>query len=357
MMLTSTLFLLLAAPGPLGQDTVEISFAPIAGRAVSKTVSTRHTLRADGFRRQIGDESTVMPLALKLDSEQYLTVVDEYRTAANGRPTELRRTYRDGGMRAELQPQVDPPAPPSKVELQSEIRDASVVFTWVPDEEQYGRYYDAAELPERWLPDLHFDLDALALLPEGSVSVGSSWTVGVGGLESLLVAYGDQHLAEAPRGSDRMLLRTLGTGAGANLHRAFGGESSGGMKLTLKSVDGDLARIGIEVGRVNLVRDLTDYTRSAVLRREQESGVATEGGRLALELQGRGELVWDRAAGRMVSLELSLQENVTMGVRQNLPDGETVEVWDEIRLTGILTHRVKCAPAEPVPVPGPARGR
>lgn len=355
MMLTSTTLLLLAAPGPRVQDTVEITFSPAVDRAVAKVVSTKHVLTADGFRRQIGDETTTMPLALRLESEQYLSVVDEYRESAGGRPRELRRTYGDAGLRAALQPLVDPPVAASKIDLQSQIREASVVFTWVPEEEHYGRYYDAAELPERWLPDLHFDLDALALLPPGPVAVGSSWRVGVDGLESVLVAYGDPRLAEAPKGTDRMLLRTLGTGAGANLHRAFGGESSGGMKLTLKSVDGDLARIAIEVARVNLVRDLTDYTQTATLRREQEIGVETQGGRLALELQGRGELIWDRAAGRMVSLELSLQENLIMGVRQNVPDLETAEVWDEIRLTGILTHRVKCSPTEPVPVPGPAR--
>ena len=326
-----------------------VTFQPIPGKAVEKTVRSSHVLTVDGFRRTVEGETTTIPMPLRLESEQKTVFVDEYRSIEAGHPAVFRRTYQGSGLTASLRPIGDDQTPPIKVQLDSPIKDASVVFTWIPAEGAYARYCDAAELTERWLPDLPGELDLCGLLPPPEATVGATWSVDAEAIGRVMAAFGEQHF-EAPKGMDRMLLRTLGVGVGANLHQAMGGQSSGRVDLKLAAVEGDLARIEISAGRLNFVRDVTDYTADSQLRREEDVGVKPTTGRLVLDLQGHGELVWNRAAGRAQSLELRLAETVSMAVDS---DVEGTKITEEMRMSGVFTHRMDVIPAEPIPVPGP----
>jgi len=333
-------------------DRVALTFDPAPGRAVRKTFEGSHVLTVESYRRTLGDQTATAPMPVRIHAQQHLEVVDEASVVRDGRPERLRRTYVGGSLEARLE-SLEPGAERelAKIELGSQVRGASVLFEWIADEAEYGRCYDARELPERWLPDLVADLDLLALLPPAEVAVGETWTVGPEALAAVLAPFGNPHLEAPPKNADRMLLRSLGAGVGANLQQAFGGASSGDVELELVALDGDLARVKVRVPRVSLVRDLTEYTSKAQLELEEEAGFEPSNSRLAIDLAGQGELVWNRAAGRAQSLELNLQETVTMGVRVV---GEAVEVWDEIRLTGLLTQRFGSEPGEATPAPGPA---
>ena len=349
---------LLTALGLLVQPTPELDrvalvFDPAAGRAVHKTFEGSHVLNVESYRRTVGDQTSSAPMPVRIRSQQQLEVIDEAQEVRGGWPQRLRRTYVGGKLEAQLE-SLEEGAERELVSiaLKSQVRGASVAFLWIADEAEYGRAYDAHELPERWLPDLVADLDLLALLPPGEVAVGETWTVGPEALAAVLAPFGNPHLEEPPKSTDPMLLRSLGAGVGANLQQAFGGQASGEVELELAALDGDLARVKVRIPRVSLVRDLTDYTSKARLEHEEVAGFEPTNGRLALDLAGQGELVWNRAAGRAQSLELTLQETVSMGVRSVI--GDKIEVWDEIQLTGLLTQRFTSEPGEAPPVPGPA---
>ncbi len=110
-------------------DRVELRFAPAEGARV---------------RRTIGSGTLV------------LRTLDEYRKVGAGRPLVLRRTFE---------------------ETAGPLARTSVVYTWVPEENAYGKYYDAFESSESALRDLAEDLDLRALLPAHAVALGESWSV------------------------------------------------------------------------------------------------------------------------------------------------------------------------------------
>lgn len=354
-MMIPTLTLLAAAVQPLAvQQEVRIQFAPDSGVSLDKVVSTRHSLISQGFRRTIGSESEIIPLPIKLESSQRVVVSDQYVASRGGRPVTLRRYYKGGNVESKLGSTVDENLPVSVVDLPSQIKDASVVFTWVPEEEAYGRYYDGAELPERWLPGLAFDMDALELLPAEPVPIGGSWKVEAGELRGLFSTFAGQRYEEAPRGTDRMLLRTLGAGIGANLHRVVSGECTGGAELTLEKVDAGLATIQISINRISVINDLTDYMQGEDLRREKEAGVDAQAGRMAVDFSGRGTMVWNLEAGHLQELKIALQENATMGAKMVVENQEE-EIWDELILAGTLILSIECEPGSLPEAPGPRR--
>lgn len=130
--------LLVALAGCAGGEKVELRFAPVEGSRVRRTIEVDHRV---------------------------LRTLDEYRKVGAGRPLLLRRTFEEA------------PSP---------FAGTSVVFTWVPEERGYGKYYDAREASESALRDLTEDLDLRALLPASPVAVGDTWTVSATGLKDVL---------------------------------------------------------------------------------------------------------------------------------------------------------------------------
>lgn len=355
MMMIPTLTLLAATVQPLtAPQATRIRFAPEAGVSLEKVVSTQHSLVSQGFRRTIGSDSKLIPLPIKLESTQRISVSDQYIAIRDGRPTTLRRYYNGGNIEAELRSTVDPDLPVSVIDLTSQIKGAGVVFTWVPEEQAYGRYYDGVELPERWLPGLTFDMDALELLPGEPVDVGDSWMVEADRMRGLFSTFANQRYEDAPRGTDRMLLRTLGAGIGANLHEVVSGECTGGAELTLEKVEAGLATVQILINRISVINDLTDYMQAKDLRREKEFGVDAQAGRMALEFSGRGTMIWNVEAGHLQELRIALQENATMGAKMTVEDQEE-EIRDELILSGTMILSIKCGPGSLPDTPGPPR--
>ena len=166
----------LALAGCAGGEKFELRFAPAEGSRVRRTIEVEHVV---------------------------LRTLDEYRKVGDGRPLLLRRTFEEA------------PGP---------FAGTSVVFTWVPEEGAYGKYYDARESVESALRDLAEDLDLRSFLPARAVALGDRWTSSAAGLRDVL------------------------------------GRELGECTLTLASVQGALATVDVALpraGRGTLVWDLS----------------------------------------------------------------------------------------------------
>lgn len=126
--------LLVALAGCSGGETFELRFAPAEGSRVRRTIEIDNVV---------------------------LRTLDEYRKVGGGRPLVLQRTFE---------------------EATGPFAGTSVVFTWIPEEGAYGKYYDAREASESALRDLTEDLDLRALLPASAVAPGDTWTARAAGL-------------------------------------------------------------------------------------------------------------------------------------------------------------------------------
>jgi len=160
----------------LGGDKVELRFAPAEGSEVRRTI-------------------TIDQGAAPLTTHRVLRTLDQYRKVGDGRPLLLRRHF-------------------EQTELPFE--GTSVVYTWIPEEKAYGKYYDAREGSELALRDLAEDLDLRALLPTEPVAVSEAWSLPVAGLRDVLAPLGDLDLRDA-KGECKLELAAVGEVQGRSL--------------------------------------------------------------------------------------------------------------------------------------------
>lgn len=332
-----------------------IRFAPAEGSTVRKVWTTTHDLRSEAIVTAVGERQITGATQVLLVGTEQLEVIDEYRRVAGGRPLELRRSYLTIEHGATMAPAGDLRATPRAIVRRGPIEGTSVVFTWVDEEQGYGRYFDALEGREPQLPGLAEDLDLRVLLPQGDVEPGSRWNVDLFALRDVLGPGGNLHFRE-PDAADPMLLRTINAGVGSSLFGYLSDSVTGGA-ATVDFV-GVEERDGVRVAVLKLdvefraLRDRTQFARQNASKEERVAGVEQLGVQIGLELRGTGEVLWNLDENRAEGLSFTAQQAVAMQIRFQVP-GEDVEREQEMRLTGEFRLALDVEPTEAPPVPGP----
>lgn len=345
-------FLLLAAgavqdapPPAVDTPLVELRFAVEPGTQLAKSWVVEHALVMNRMAMKIADgERQQLDVRSIIQSQLQLELVDRYDALEGGRPASMRRAYDTARLVGTLKLQQFADQPPKVADMRSPLEGKSVVFTWVPEEQEYGRYYDALEGEEEHLPALAPDTDLGRLLPAAPVRVGETWKVDAQALRDVIAPAGTLHF-KAGKSFDRLLGRALTAGVGGGLEQAFGGESDGGVTLVLEGLE---ERDGAQVARISLAvrakygKDQTDFSRENMARREEERGARFISNHLVLELDGKGELLWDLRAGHALQLELDLRESVSMRIVEE-QEGTGVRLEQEMEMSGRLKQQLLVA--------------
>jgi hypothetical protein len=281
-------------------QTAGLAWSVPEGTTLRREIITKQFLATESMTFRQGDETTVSQRIFDLSSTTTVRTSDQLRKQGAGRPAVLRRFYDEARVEAKSEvsggrqqtQSIDLPG-------RSAFQGKSVVFTYVPEDDEYGRYFDTLEGYENTLAGLREDLGMRSLLPQEVVSEGAEWKLAPGVLQDVLAPGGDLSY-EFEGTKDPLIARSLKQGIGANLHRAFGGEESGEVKAKWSRTDDvegrKLAVITLEF-KVQLARDLTDYTNSLRAVSELASGQNTIEARISLALEGGGEVRWDLENG------------------------------------------------------------
>lgn len=301
---------LLASPQDVG-EAHRIVFAPEANARIGKSIRVEHVLDTQVFGVDVGAEAAQELSRLKLTTSETLTVDDEYRASANGRPTSLRRVYREilHDVRAFAPGGSEPVV---HLTATSPMKDLSVLFTWVPEENGYGRLYDAREGVEESLAALSEDLDLRELLPPRAVRVGERWEIEPSRLAETLAVGGKLPLAWSPEPEDPSL-RNIATGVGGALYEVFGDAVRGRVAAELAEVareGGDeIARIGVTI-ELETSRDQTTLLRNRMTRAEVMRGRVVTRAQILYRLDARAKLAWNLTHARVHAFELDGVETV-----------------------------------------------
>jgi hypothetical protein len=340
--------LLLAAL--LGGDKVELRFAPAEGSKVRRTITLDHTLVVQEMR--VGTQSSQEQIAFA--AHQVLRTLDQFRKIGEGRPLSLQRRFDEAGWVGSF----DFPQGKEEIKAVSPLAGTSVVYTWVPEESAYGKYYDARESPEEVLLRLGEDLDLRALLPGHAVAPGETWSVPAAQLETVFAPAGRLDLRFDAKRTRANLLRTLRCGMAGNYGEFFGGESKGECKLKLASVaeakGRSLATLELEVELENKIEQ-RDLQQAQLTGAELVSGYQCKRAPVTWSFKGKGTLVWDLGAQRAASLDL--QGSQKLAVEIELAIGKQPPVSQSMTLSGGLSFAWRIEdPALPVP-PAPPQGQ
>ncbi len=314
---------------------------PPPGGLVRREHSVRHALSTRALRIKNEEGEQLAGGGFDVVSRGELLASDRTLESGAGRPAKFRRVYDRARLDADvgvLQPGGDPPKP-FKLNSTGGLEGKSVVFTWVEEERDYGRYYDDEEGVEEDLARLLVDLDLAAFLPAEAVAPGDTWSVDPLALRHV-VGPGGYLGFELSGVGDPQLARSLRGGLGTHMYEAFGSVDEGAVRATYRgreTVDGrELARIEVEFG-VRVRSDLSALMNLARTTNEIDAGLEIEEYRLALQLEGKGEILWDPAGRHLARARFDGSQTVSAASRILLAaEGKSFE--QELELAGSFEH-------------------
>lgn len=331
--LRSALFVapLCLALAPVGD---ELSFHPKDGSAVSKTFATNLEFGVDDLTISVdgNDVSEMVPLdQAHMNMSSSVSITDTYVKVADGRPTELLRSF---------------DAIDSKVEAGSETKSnedleklegKKVSFKWNEENNAYDVAYHETEGDAKALEHLAEDMDLRALLPTGAAKEGQKWEVDAKGLMSVVFAGMRTDKFDVPEDAGEMadVIEEVMT----QVQRLGDDVKTVCEYKGARDVDGKrCGAIAIKVeGKPSL--DLASVITSAAEKAGEKAGVAIDievkKATLALELNGVGELVWNLADGHVQTfhltpnVQINLDVDITAGAQ-----GQTQHVEASIEASG-----------------------
>ena len=333
--------LLAAASALLAPGRVETpSFDVPIGTRIEREFELEHFLELKALRTVIDGVEVSSPVRAEVSSTQRLLAFDEVRACGDGRPTVLRRLFDALAGNAALRPgPAEGPTSLVALRAKSPLEGVGVVYTWVPEEGAWGRYFDALEIEEGALAELRQDLDALAFLPPKG-HADRAWSVPSDAVRDLLAPAGELSLEfDATEGG--ALVRPLRVGLGANLQHALDGRIQGAIEarwLEPREKDGRRFAVAAVEVKASCAADQSARYRSSLTFTEFSSGMTVAAAQSDWSFEGTGELVWDLATGHLASLDLEGTQSYALRWSGTVPspEGGTKPIEESVTFEGTL---------------------
>jgi hypothetical protein len=316
---------------------------------VQKTFGESTTLKLEsalmtmnGEEQDATDEFTMELLQTRL-----VTVTDAYERVADGRATRLARTFDvveaqiegealQGGGDAELLASKGSGA----------LAGHAVVFSWNPAEQRHVPAFGADDDGDpALLEGLEQDMDLVGFLPPADAQLGAEWPVPLDAVQRLLRpgGLGVVHFELPGEDSDAEALLFLSQLTARDACDALEGEAQARWARVVEVEGRTLAEIELELELV-LTADIheTLLAMAETLGVERSNVEQFEESSVESAIVGEGVLLWDVAAGRMTSLELELEHELTLRLRgADDVAGRTMEMSIELRFAGTTDLQVE----------------
>ena len=341
MLLCASLFL---SGGALAQ--VELRYAPEEGVVLRRNFEVKHFLALKRSVTRLGGLEELAQRTYEMRNVETLQTSDRILASSGGRATRMRRYFDRGALEGFAELSEVGRAFNMRALGLSRLKGKSVMFTWVPEDQVYGRYFDSAEGVEEDLIFMREDLDLRGFLPADAVQVGDSWAVEAVALGDAL-SPGGMLSFDFSKSKSMGLARTLRLGTGSHLFELFTQEVKGEVTATLTAIEeSDEGRFAV----VSVAWEVQTQTDLATLARRNKTGVdveldrALKGMDVGLELKGEGSFKWDLNGGHLRSYEFRSSEDVSSSVKIVVGEDEGVreEILDmggQVFVTGEVERR------------------
>jgi len=324
----------------------ELVYAPVEGTVLRRNFEVKHFLAVTRSVTRVGEVEEVGQRTFDIRNEEKIQTSDRILKVEAGRPVSFRRYFDRGGLDgfAELS------GAAGAVNLRavgiSRLKGKSVMFTWVPEEAVFGRYFDAADGVEEDLKEMREDLDLRAFLPTGPVEVGAPWAVPARAMGDALSPCGMLSF-DFSKSKNISLARTLRLGTGSHLFELFRGEVEGDVTAELKSVEeveGEEIAVVAVSWDVKTQTDLTYLARRNRAAEEMRFNKELVGMDVTLLLKGEGSFRWDVTGGHLLDYEFSSAEDIHSSVKSKFGERrelreELLEMGGRVVVTGAVEER------------------
>lgn len=289
-------------------------FQPAPESEVARTTAWTSRVETGSFTVTADGEPTGDVPEVEAATERRLQVVtvERYVRSVPERPLELVRTFDE--VTLELTSDLAVSTPNGEFEVAasgegaSELEGLGVRFEWNPENESYdATWSDEYDARPELLEPLRADAEFLALLPDphGDAEVGDRWDVDVERVNEVLIPGGALPLDVTSEfdAIEGVLDPLRLPGPFDLLSDEFDPVIDGGIEAELTAMEDGVATISFEV-EIRLIADTLDRLQELVREAVQpDVGVNAESATYAMDLDGKGTLVWDMDAGRARSYD------------------------------------------------------
>lgn len=321
----------------------DVAFHPKDGTEVTKVFGNSMEFALDDITMSLdgNDMSDAIPIdEAQMTMESSVTITDKYVTVAEGRPTELLRSF------DAIDSSIEAGAETTSNEELEKLEGKKVSFKWNADNKAYDIAYHESEGDAEMLDRLAEDMDLRALLPDRSVKEGDKWEVDAEGLMSVVFAgmrLDKLDMGDAPEEMADVLEEMIG-----EVKRLGDDIKTVCEYKGTRDVDGkSCGAVAIKVeGKPSL--DLASFITNVAKKQGETMGVQIDidvkKATLALELGATGELVWNLGDGHVKSFQLT--QNINLNAELDITAGaqgqsQHVEMTAEASGKGEMTVETK----------------
>jgi hypothetical protein len=280
--------------------------------------------------------------------ESKIEITDSYKAVADGRPTDLLRTFDElsGSMVMEMTPaQAEMP----EISSVSMLEGKTVAFRWNQEQQAYERSFHESSGDEALLEGLEEDMDLRVFLPPAEVSTDETWTIELAELESIAMPGGNLQMLPENMEVDEEAMKTFGeifNGFGEEFGELLEGTCTCTFKGTREEGGARLAEIAIEL-QVATTLDLSEFLDKAFRTAIEQSGAGDkvnftlDTADFNLDFEGTGTLLWNLAAGRVHSFQLAGDATMDIDLSVSVEaEGENHELDASLELAGSMHEEV-----------------
>jgi hypothetical protein len=291
---------------------VKLRFAPDEGSTVTKSFESKTTLTLDGLE-VTGTGGASPDLEMSMSLSQKIVVTDRYVKNRANAPQKLVRSFDElgGEQSASMKTQAlgDRQTKDHSMRAKSALEGKKVVFEWDAEKGAYKKTFDPPEEEMDVLENVGEDMDLRTILPADEVKEGDEWDIPVRALRSLFAPGGN--LGLVPENTDEGSMK-MGLDS-SSMSDMIGDKLEGTAKAKLTKVevvdDVPCARVHLRLD-VKSKADMTEAGRKKLDGSDLPPGFELDHLDVSFGFVGEGDLVWNLAAGRFRSLDISGQMSI-----------------------------------------------
>jgi len=332
---------------PPATEEVKLAFGPAPDTTVHKSMTSEFEALLDDMSilvdgQDLGAMLGAFELTMFVESE--LEMTDTYLAVADGRPTELKRTFETLASNTSMDVASEMGGETQDIPASSVLEGATVVYTWDPEMEEYVvRYEEEDAGDEDLLIGLIEDFDMRTLLPDRPVEVGDSWKVDSEALAALAMQAQSLHIV--PDEMDEEAMEMMEQFMSGDFMEKLEDLYDGDMTMTLKGVrdvDGE-QHAGVEIDvELSSSMDMMDMILEAIATAAETAGeemppIDFAAADLNIDFEGEGVMVWNLTKGLFSSMETSGDFNFAVDIAGSIEEaGESMAFDVSVEMSGMM---------------------
>lgn len=282
-------------------------------------------------------------------TSQVVKVTDTYHSVRGGRPLKLSRTFDTISLEVENPVSMEMMGDSQEIEMTgsgtSPLQGTTVDFVWDTDADGYKMSFaEGEEQDEELVEGLVEDMDFRALLPDGEISDGDTWSIPASSFTDVLFVGGNLSIEIESTGDEPpmgMPDPSKNPDPREILADVLEGEATGKFIGTREINGARVAVIEIDVS-IQSMKDMSDFF-TEMMEDLLPEGVDMSIDRVDMEfvLEAQGKLFWNLAGGHMHSFELD--GDVTINSEEEMSvefGGDSMSIEQSTESSGTFEYRV-----------------